>query len=643
MYFINKVIADHVVDFAAEELKKYLRMMMPRCGEIAIQYAPNAESGFRLGTMDAFGLDTSDAEDTELDDIIYISTDTEGGIIAGSNPRSVLLAVYRYLTINGCRWLFPGIDGEIIPLKSIDAVNYRKKADCRYRGQCNEGAESQPLMMEAIDFTPKLGLNIFMLEFDNPRVYYDYYYNHKGNSTVREPEPVSPDEVLQWKRQCEAEIAKRGLQLHDMGHGWTAEPFGIDSSAGWRASTDPNMIPEENREFIAMINGKRELFHGVPLNTNFCMSNPKAREKVVKYIADYAALATNVDYLHVWLADATNNHCECENCRQKIPTDWYITMMNEIDAELTSRGLNTRIVFICYTDTTWAPQTVRIINPKRFSLLLAAITRNYTEAVDPILDTDAVNLGEFQLNKNIYPKSVNEYIAHAKRWQEKCGTRTFVYEYHYWIPQYRDLGVLDASRMVYDDIRGYKANGCDGIVEDGSQRSFYPNGFSFFTYGSTLFDTDVDFDDLKADYFSHAYGDDWKDVVCFLNELGKLADFRYLNGKMSEDESKGAFYAPSLEPQFRKAIELANSFTSFVQAHKNMPRRAQTVAYRMLASYIDYCRGLLNVMSLKCVGRDAEAHKAFSDFLNDFGTRELEFERWYDQHMMASALGRIFN
>ena len=38
MLTINKVRADHVIDFAAEELKKYLRMMMPGIADIPIVY-----------------------------------------------------------------------------------------------------------------------------------------------------------------------------------------------------------------------------------------------------------------------------------------------------------------------------------------------------------------------------------------------------------------------------------------------------------------------------------------------------------------------------------------------------------------------------------------------------------------------------
>ena len=93
MFCINKIISDPVVDFAAEELKKYLAMMMPECGEVQISFAPRAKDGFRLGLMQDFGLDLSGIDSVELDDILYIDCDERGGIISGGNARSVLLAV----------------------------------------------------------------------------------------------------------------------------------------------------------------------------------------------------------------------------------------------------------------------------------------------------------------------------------------------------------------------------------------------------------------------------------------------------------------------------------------------------------------------------------------------------------------------
>ena len=118
MLSIQKLRADHVLDYAAEELKKYLRMMMPECGDVEIAFNPEAKEGFRLGLLEDFGL-PFEGEDAVLDDVIHIETDENGGILAGSNPRSVLFAVYRFLRENGCRWLYPGVDGDYVPLRTL--------------------------------------------------------------------------------------------------------------------------------------------------------------------------------------------------------------------------------------------------------------------------------------------------------------------------------------------------------------------------------------------------------------------------------------------------------------------------------------------------------------------------------------------
>ena len=152
MLSINKIRANEVIDHAAQELRKYLRMMMPDCGAVKVNYAPDATEGFRLGLLQDFGLSTAEVEDPLLDDVIHIDCTENGGILAGSNPRSVLFAVYRFLRENGCRWLYPGVDGDYVPMQDIHGVQYHKKADHRFRGFCNEGSESQRCMLECADY-----------------------------------------------------------------------------------------------------------------------------------------------------------------------------------------------------------------------------------------------------------------------------------------------------------------------------------------------------------------------------------------------------------------------------------------------------------------------------------------------------------
>ena len=634
MYKIYKITSHPTVDFAAEELKKYLRMMMPEAGEIFIKYDPEAKDGFRLGLMEDFGLDTSEAEDLVLDDILHIDTDAEGGIIAGSNYRSILLSVYRYLTINGCRWFFPGVDGEYIPVKTVEATKYHKMADCRFRGQCNEGAEYQPNMMEVIDFQPKIGMNVFMMEFDNPKVYYDYYYGSHHNEKNRPPEPINATIAKQWKRQCEAELSKRSLQFHDMGHGWTAEPFGISSTNGW-VREDENPVPPEMRQYLALCNGERELWRGVALSTQFCMSNPEARSIVAKYIANYAEMHQNVDYLHVWLADGAYNQCECEECQKANPTDWYVMMLNEIDERLTAKGLDTRIVFICYTDTTWAPLYEKLKNTKRFSFMLAAITRTYQTPVPQELPD--IKIQPYVRNKaGTYPGTVEEYILHAKDWKKAGDCPSLVYEYHFWLHQYRDPGSLWFAKLIHDDIKGYYKHGFNGIIEDGSQRSFFPTGFHFLTYAATLFDTKVDLEELKKDYFSHAFGDVWQEVINYLTEIGEALDPAYIM-----PEGKNGYYEPSRAKKFRAVKDIVAKYQPIFEEHRNMPYRAQTVSMKLIRYHMEYCLGLAELWTLKCLGADPEVVTEFKKFEESFGRHEFEIGTYFDQRMCFSSFSRI--
>ena len=645
MLYINKLNSESAIDFAAEELKKYLRMMMPEGGDVKITYDPEARDGFRLGLMQGLGLDVSDAEDTELDDILYVDCDERGGIIAGDNPRSVLLSVYEYLRQNGCRWLFPGVDGEFIPMQDIRPVKYRHKPSCRYRGWCNEGAEFQESMLATIDFTPKVGNNTYMMEFRIPASYYKTYYNHIKNNDIRPPEPVSDMQVLQWKRQCESEIAKRGLQFHDIGHGWTVDPFGIDTARSWER-IDDSFLTGENRSMLALTKVKkpgsadeanteatyaRGLWGGRPLCTNFCMSNARARKKFVNYVADYAENHSNSTYLHVWLSDDYNNHCECEECKKKIPSDWYMILMNECDRELTKRSLPTRIVFIVYNDTTWAPITEKIENPERFTLLLAPITRSYMMTL-PEWGVKKKPV-PYKRNQNDLPADLEEYFAHFAEWKKTWRGANLCYEYHFWRHQAFDLSGIQLSKRINEDVKVYKAYDINGIIEDGSQRSFFPTGLAFYTYARTLFDTSLSADEIAEDYFSCAFGEDWKLFYDYLKKLEEKLPFAYVSGTY-----KNRHYAPEMREQILSVKDVTREGRELIKAHYNSDMRIQTVYVILLEIHADIVDNLADALAEKCLGNDEKATELYDKMRVEIGKHEAEFELLYDHVIWTSSL-----
>ena len=631
MLKIYKLCANPTVDFAAQELKKYLRMMMPRCGEIHISYDPLAQDGFRLGLFHDHGL-PCEAADPTLDDVVHIETEEWGGILAGSNPRSVLFAVYRFLRLNGCRWLYPGVDGEYIPIRNITPQRYHKLAEHRFRGHCNEGAESQRCMLETIDFYAKQELNVYMIEFDIPFFYYNCYYEHLHNRANRSPEPVSPEQVLQWKRQCEAEIALRGLQFHDMGHGWTAEPFGIPSTDGWVAG-DFTLTPEQE-QCLAMLDGKRQLFGGVPLNTNVCMSSPAVRRKMVLSIADYAQNAKNVSYLHVWLADSKRNHCQCEACQKLRPSDFYMMLMNELDEELSSRKLSTRIVFIAYVDTLFAPREVTIRNPERFSLLYAPIHRSYCSSITE--DSRVPPAPEYVRNGWEDPKTAEKNLAFLRDWQKTWKGCTFGYEYHFWRHQYLDPGGIYFARRVFEDVRSLKRMGLDGLVEDGSQRSFFPNGFAMFVYAEALLDGSCTFEDLLADYFSHCYGDGWQAVRQYLEQVSDAFSFQWMSGEASEDPAVGSHYAPKRAAILDTVPQIAAGLPTLPAAN-----RPQAISRQLLLCHQGFIAGLAPILAAKARG-EADAADRADAFRDTFGKYELLLEPYYDHYLAWMSLRRLF-
>ncbi len=635
MFTINKIRADHVIDFAAEELKKYLRMMMPERGDIDIRYDPDAKDGFRLGLLEDFGIE-NEAPNPILDDVVHVDATTEGGILAGSNMRSVLYAVYRLLKENGCRWLYPGIDGEYIPMQDIVPVKYHKMASHRFRGHCNEGAETQQCMLETIDFYAKHFINVYMLEFDNPYCYYKIYYDHTHNEENIPPEPVSKDLVKQWKRQCEVEIAKRGLQFHDMGHGWTADPFGLPSEDGWVESNIE--ITEEQRQYLALLKGKRDLNGGVPLNTNVCMSNPKARSRIADSVVNYARLHQNVTYLHVALADMSMNHCECEECQKMRPSDFYMMIMNEIDEKLTAENLATKVVFCAYVDTLFAPEQITIKNPDRFSLLYAPITRSYVTSITE--DSEIPEPAEYVRNNWSQPWTAEANLALLKQWQKVWPGCNIGYEYHYWRQQYHDPGLMYISRRIYEDVLSLKYMGLDGYIEDGSQRSFFPNGWHIYIYAEVMFDRDCDYDAIQEDYFRHIYGDAWQEVMAYLQKVTDTFDFAYMSGKKSVDRPAGIHYNPEHAKQLLTVPQLAEEGKAIALAHLAMPTRPQTVSMRLLLRHAEYITGFALCMAEKAKGDQDKAFELFEEFRKSFGKYEFEIGRYFD-HGLAFTSNRL--
>ncbi len=596
--------SDPTISFAAEELKHYLgtidsnqEIVLLRSADLTHVYADAlylAVSGRLL----------SDGEDKTFDDAIWIDVQKGCGHISGSNPRSVLIGVYRFLAEIGCAWIRPGKEGEIIPRKSLDtvSVSLTGKPSYRHRGMAIEGAVSADHVLDMIDWLPKAGMNAYFIQFlDVPFVFYDRWYAHLGNETLQ-PTPLQVEEVRAIKFRTVDQIKKRGLLYHAAGHGWTCEPFGIPGNT-WD-ETD-HTLTDEQRSSLAEVKGRRGLWKGIALNTNLCYSKGAVRSRIAQAVVDYIQKNPQADVLHLWLADDSNNQCECAACREKRPADWYLILLNEVDRLMGENGLSQKVVFLLYVDLLWPPVTETLQNPERFIMMFAPITRSYSESYADAPWFQEADLPDYARNHLSFPKSVGENLAWLRKWQQKFSCDSFAFDYHYMWDHFFDPGYYQMSEILLNDVKSLRGIGMNGLVSCQAQRTWFPTGLGMHLMAAGLWNRDIDFEQSASDYFLQAFGEDGLLAKEYLRRLSAAFEPRYLRRETGPATDRDLQRLTGIHGVIR-------DFMPTIQRHLEGSKQPAAVrlSWKYLTLHAEYCKLLADALVMEINDKDA-SHAEF--------------------------------
>lgn len=593
------------IAFSASELIKYLNKARKGIAG-QLNEAESSEDVIQLGLYSDFGIESA-AKDSHFDDSYKIDVINGTGYIAGVNPRSVLLGAYRFLYELGFRWIRPGEDGEIIPETVAEdlSVNLEGTPSYRHRGICIEGAVSYENVYDMIDWAPKLGFNSYFIQFRESYAFFERWYNHLKNP-YKTPEDFSVEKSIEIVRSLESEIKKRGLLYHAVGHGWTCEPFGIPGLS-WAQRVYE--VDFETEKYLALVNGKRQIWDGVPLNTNLCYSNPEVRKIVINSIADYLTQHKYIDVLHFWLADGHNNHCECENCIKHSPSDFYVLMLNELDELLTEKGIDTKVVFLLYCELLWPPVEYKINNPGRYILMFAPITRTYSHSfsTDNIPDT----IPKYKRNDISFPSSVAENLAFLYKWRKGFSGDSFDFDYHFMWDHYYDPGQFETGRILNEDVKKLESIGLNGFISCQVQRCFFPNGLGMTVLGKTLWDKSLAFEDIAKEYFRDAYGTDGDKVREYLRKLSAMFNPPLLRGDADRSD-KAALEA------YRQIEAFVKSFEPVIRNNLNHSNPALAKSWDHLDFHKDFCIMHSKVIEARLTGdieKTRERWASLKDFL----------------------------
>ncbi|MFQ5810593.1 MAG: DUF4838 domain-containing protein, partial [Armatimonadota bacterium] len=300
-----------VESFAALELAKYV--------EKICNVALDVQEGGEEPDKAIFVGGVSEEEMTEQgiqDDGFVIDVSPDAVRLFGGKGRGTLFAVYALLERLGCRWPIPGEDYELTPHRGAIEVEAGRTLenprfavrgfaeDTNYVDHDDEAEKDRRTVedMEFIDWLAK---------------------NRCSHFHFRAPEDVF--ELVHY------ELQQRGLGYETGGH------------------IIPQLLPrqlfDEHPGYFRMsTKGNREA------SGNLCVSNPDALEIVRENFLKYLENIPDPDLVHFWGEDVGDGGwCCCEQCRELLPQDQYLTVCNHVAEALEDKGI--AIDYIAYHDT----------------------------------------------------------------------------------------------------------------------------------------------------------------------------------------------------------------------------------------------------------------------------------------------------
>ncbi len=552
-----------VLQFARAELDQYLARL-------------GLSADIRLGLFADFDISFA-VEDPFCDDAIAICVKDGKGHIAGSNERSVLIGVYRLLEEWGIRWVRPGKNGTYYPeVCDLRDVEIREAASIRHRTMCIEGAVSLENVLDMIEWCPKVGFNGYYIQFETAFTFFDRWYSHK-KSTVKKPEAFDEKKAREYVGIMTAEIKRRGLMLHRMGHGWTCNPFGVAGN-GWD-EVDPSTFPDSYRAVCAEVGGKRDVWLNKPLTTQLCYSNPAVRTTIADAVIDYMKQNTDADVVHFWLGDYFNNYCECEECAKYRVSDLYVKMLNEITEKMAAEGLERRVVITNGYNKAHPPVTECISHPEKVMLMFAPISRTFSQSFpNRFLLTDP---GEYVHNGFTNPRSVDENLSYLYAWKQKFHGDAVDFDYHLMWDHILDAGGEGIARVIYDDIRNFGNLGLNGYISCQLQRNSFPTSIAMTVMGKTLWNADTDFDEVRRNLYAACFGEDMAETMGdYFATLSRGFDIGRIRAQRPYDKQ-------GFREDMQAALEAMRRMKPIAEAHGGEADPCRRECWRMVALNVE--------------------------------------------------------
>ncbi len=380
----------------------------------------------------------------------WLSVTQERVAVTSLEPRGVLYGVYRLLENAGCRWLFPGRAGEVIPthpadyafapFETVDNPDFavRASTDDTHMAEITDSFVKETL--EKFDWAGKNRFNTYFLGVDL----------------------FTGDTFL--KPFMMRELTKRGFRLEVGGHGT------------WQFVR--RELFEQKPELFREVDGRRRP------DGNFCSSNPEAVQMVIDGVGALMQKVPNIGCFHLWFEDVFDGSwCQCEKCRHLTSAQQAFNVIGAVARAYPDLAVD----FIMYHDTADASALPGDL-PANVSAYYAPRERCYAHRIaDPACERNRV---------------------YYRQLTDAAGKFAAVYPFEYYTDMilFNKMGT-NVQRTLWQDMQDYKALGVNAVTLLMFNRySWFAYKLCMLTFARTAWRLNTDYMALRRELCRACYG-----------------------------------------------------------------------------------------------------------------------------------------
>ena len=226
-------------------------------------------------------------------------------------------------------------------------------------------------------------------------------------------------------------------------------------------------------------------------------------------------------------------------------------------------------------------------------------------------------------------------------WRKIFDGDIFFFDYHLYSEHFDDIGHDLITQRLVRDVKHLPDHHSKGLMNCATSRLYMPTSMPTYACGLTLFDKNLDLDQLKDDYFVSAFGADGMKVKTYLETLSTL----FLPDLLSDIGVSAAaaeytdpnlkvtlkwMYNPEANESFRKIKGVLEEFLPVLKKNLTLTESCHRKSWEILSIHYNHCRMLSDALILGSDGNVTAAQEKAMELIDYLALHEDDYLLYFE-------------